>query len=82
MIRKNKFTIFGIILFSASILGIAEIHERNRRRQTIPLPAKMPNFRESRQSVGWVFGRMIGVPGADRPLLPPPRIPVSHTDSR
>lgn len=40
--------------------------ERKTRRQ-----AANPELRphQQQQSVGWVFGRLIGVPGAERPLM-------------
>lgn len=39
---------------------------------------------QQREPVGWVFGRMIGFPGADKPLLPrqvPPLAPPPRPSS-
>lgn len=41
--------------------------EGKTRRLQAANPELRP--RQQQQSVGWVFGRLIGVPGAERPLM-------------
>ncbi|MCA9061743.1 MAG: hypothetical protein KDA96_01710 [Planctomycetaceae bacterium] len=42
---------------------VTETHKRN-------LSADVPQELRRREDVGWVFGRLVGIPGADRPLMP------------
>ncbi len=41
----------------------ASMTEETRVVDPVSLPREQP------QSIGWVFGRLVGIPGADKPLL-------------
>jgi len=68
---KTKWLLIGgvpavlAILIGTAISGIA-VRKTPRFLATeyVSLPS------EQTQAVGWVFGRLIGFPGADKPLMP------------
>ena len=68
---KSKWFWFGgVVACLGILLGIVtsqtELNETRKSLATdqVALPG------EQAQPVGWVFGRMIGFPGADKPLMP------------
>ncbi|QDV23401.1 hypothetical protein Q31a_16990 [Aureliella helgolandensis] len=50
----------------------SQIREPTRQAVDLPKPAAVVPPHEQ-QSAGWVFGRLIGFPGADRPALGRPQ---------
>lgn len=63
-----------LLLLGSSILATLEWerqHRKSRRRETVSAPAVVPDGvpPQAQEPIGWVFGRLIGVPGAERPLL-------------
>ncbi len=68
---KTKWLLIGGVVVSLGIL-IGAVTTRTAVRHAPKSPTKehvsFPG--EQTEPVGWVFGRMIGFPGADKPLLP------------
>jgi hypothetical protein len=58
-----------VILIASGILVVVAGWRLRQSKQARPddVQASLPSVRH--EPVGWVFGRMIGFPGADKPLL-------------
>jgi hypothetical protein len=68
---KTKWLLIGgVIAVIGILIGSATSRKavRNTPRFLTTEHDSLPS--EQTQAVGWVFGRLIGFPGADKPLLP------------
>ena len=68
--RPQNRLILGAAFLSAVISAAFVLSTSLSRRPATPAPTSEGVFNpEPRKPVGWVFGRVMGVPGADRPLM-------------
>jgi hypothetical protein len=68
---KTKWLLIGgVVACLGILLGVATSRTEVRETPNSLATGHDSLTREQTQPVGWVFGRMIGFPGADKPLLP------------
>ena len=68
--RLQNRVILGAAFLSAIISAALVLSTSLSRQPTTPAPTSEGVFHtEPQKPVGWVFGRVMGVPGADRPLM-------------
>jgi hypothetical protein len=68
---KTKWLLIGgAVAFLGILIGTATSRTavRTTRKSLATDRVSLPS--EQTQPVGWVFGRLIGFPGADKPLMP------------
>jgi hypothetical protein len=88
--RLQNRVILGAAFLSAVISAALVLSTSFSGRPATPVPTSEGVFGiEPREPVGWVFGRVMGVPGADRPLMsasgslggrPIRRLPATRVD--
>ncbi|MGD9855031.1 MAG: hypothetical protein AB7U20_08775 [Planctomycetaceae bacterium] len=60
-----------VAMIGVSVLSGLEWQKRRRSDQVHELPTVSgppTGFHQPREDVGWVFGRLVGIPGAEKPL--------------
>jgi len=72
--QRLALLVFGL---SSAVATISTVRSRSPRRETaaavvssIAAPNDRATIYQQQEGVGWVFGRVIGFQGADKPLLP------------
>lgn len=69
---KTKWLSIGSIFICLGLLlCVAVLKPVERDSSPAATVGRQTYCDEQTQPVGWVFGRVIGFPGADKPLLPP-----------
>ena len=73
-----KWILYGGAVPLLVLVALTSFNSVKKKRVVIPtFPAvrqsmEIPNNLTRQEPVGWVFGRMVGFPGADRPLTGQP----------
>ena len=73
-----KWILYGGAVPLLVLVALTSFNSVKKKRVVIPtFPAvrqsvEMPDNLTQQEPVGWVFGRMVGFPGADRPLTGQP----------